>query len=151
MDPHRAQISKEFFDQAEGRGIFVDVGLAEAHRHMEQVENHTGNLRMVGNRTMEDLDIDEADFQQLLDELTDAKNNLAQHNGYLPRPWVLGSSLRVLGHVLEYTSDLPLPESEGRWRKQAQCRHKMSDGSDGGGSEHEDQKELSWKIQTNER
>ena len=35
---------------------------------------------------MEDMDVDEADFQQLLGELTDAKNNLAQHNGDLPSP-----------------------------------------------------------------
>ena len=30
----------------------------------------------MGNRTMKDLDLDEADFPQLLDELTDAKNSL---------------------------------------------------------------------------
>ena len=41
-----------------------------------QVENHARYLRMMGNRTVEDLDIDEADFQQLLGELTDANNNL---------------------------------------------------------------------------
>ena len=60
---HRAQISKEFFDQAEERRIFVDPVPAEA-----QVENHARYLRMMGNRTLEDCDIYEADFQQLLDE-----------------------------------------------------------------------------------
>ena len=40
---------------------------------------------------MEDLHTDEADFQQLLDELTDAKNHLVQHNGYLPRQWFLAT------------------------------------------------------------
>ena len=54
---------------------------------MELVENHARYLRMMGHRTMEDVDIDEADSQQLLDELTDAKNHLAQHNGYLPGQW----------------------------------------------------------------
>ena len=65
VDARRAQISKEFFDQAEGRGIFVDPVPAEAHWHVEQVEHHARYLRMMGNRTMEDLDITEADFQQL--------------------------------------------------------------------------------------
>ena len=62
MDPHRAQISKEFIDQAEGRGIFVDpvsVGTCGKSRT-------GGRYRcMMGNQTIEDLDIDEADFQQL--------------------------------------------------------------------------------------
>ena len=68
-------------------------------------------------------------------------------NRYLPRQWVLGSSLRV--H--EDNSDLPLLEPEGRFRKQAQKRHKMTDCSGWGGSEHEDQKEPDWKVQANER
>ena len=75
MDLHRAQISTEFFDQAEGRGIFVGPVLAEAHWHMEQVENRARHLLEVGNRTKEDMDMDEADSQQLLDELTYAENN----------------------------------------------------------------------------
>ena len=33
-------------------------------------------------------------------EFTDAKNSLVQHNGHLPRLWVLGSSPRVPAHVL---------------------------------------------------
>ena len=41
---------------------------------------------MMGNRTVEILDdIDESDLRQLLDELTDAKNNLVQQNVYLQR------------------------------------------------------------------
>ena len=44
----------------------------------------------------------------MLDELTDAKNNLVQHTGSLPRHWILGSSLRLPGPVLEDSSDLPL-------------------------------------------
>ena len=63
----------------------MDPVPAEAHWHMEQVGNHARDLGMMGNRTMEDLDIDEADFQLLLDELMDAKNIFAQHKGYLPR------------------------------------------------------------------
>ena len=39
VDPHRAQIRKELFDEAEGRGIFVDTVPAEVHWHMGQVEN----------------------------------------------------------------------------------------------------------------
>ena len=102
----------------------MDPVLAEAHWRMRQVENHARYLRMVGNRTVEDLDIDEADFQQLLDELTDANNNLVQHNEYLPRHWVLGTFPRVPGHVLEDNSNLPLLELGCRFRKQAKYRHK---------------------------
>ena len=50
VDPHRAQITREFFDQAEERGIFVDAVPAEAHWHMEQVENHARYLRMMGTQ-----------------------------------------------------------------------------------------------------
>ena len=59
----------------------MDDVLVEAHWHMVLVDNHARHLRMMGDSTMEDLDIDEADYQQLMDELTDAKNNLVQHNG----------------------------------------------------------------------
>ena len=55
-----------------------------------------------------------------------------------------------LATFLRTHSDLPLLEPEGRFRKQDQYRQ-MSDGSDGGGGEHEDQKELDWNVQTNER
>ena len=41
---------------------------------------------MMGNRTMEDMDNDEADFQHLLAELTDAK--IMVQNVDLPRQWV---------------------------------------------------------------
>ena len=68
-DPHRAQTSKEVFDQAEGRRVCVYSVVTEAHWHTERVENHARDLRMMGDRTMEDLITDEADFQQLLDEL----------------------------------------------------------------------------------
>ena len=54
-------MSKELFDQTEESGIFVSLILAEAHWHMVQVENHSRYLRMMGNRTMEDSDIDEAE------------------------------------------------------------------------------------------
>ena len=72
MDSLRVQISKEFFDQAEGRGIFVDHVPADAHCTWSK------------SRTMRDIFAlweTEADFQQLLDELTGATNNLSQHNG----------------------------------------------------------------------
>ena len=78
-------------------------------------------IRMMGNRTLEDLDIDGADVQQLLDELTNAKDTLVDHNGYLPRHHVLGSSPRVPGHAFEENSDLPLLENVGwqrlRWKR----------------------------------
>ena len=53
---------------------------------------------------------------------TDAKKTsyLFQHNGYLPRPRVSGSSPRVLGNVLEDTSGLFLLEPEALLKKQAQ-------------------------------
>ena len=80
MDVHRAQVS--------------DPVLAEAHWHM------------MDNRTVEYMDIDEADVQRLLDTLTDAKNNLVQHTGYLIRyliQWVYGSKPRVPATFLRST------------------------------------------------
>ena len=44
----------------------MDLVPAEAHWHMVHVKNHARGFRMMGNRTMEDVDSDEADFQQLL-------------------------------------------------------------------------------------
>ena len=40
VDPHRAHVSREIFDQSEGQEIFVDPAPAEAHRHMGNVEHH---------------------------------------------------------------------------------------------------------------
>ena len=60
----------------------------------------------------------------MLDELTDAKNSLVQHNGYMPRQWVFGLIPRVPGHMLEENSDLPNLDPEGRFRRIAEMRHK---------------------------
>ena len=84
---------------------------------------------MMGNRTMEDQDIDESDFQQEAGRVYGCEKNLAQHSGYLPRQRVFGSSPSFLVHVHEDNSDLPLLEPECLFRKQAQHRHVMSDGS----------------------
>ena len=61
---------------------------------MGQVENHARYLRMMRNRTMEDMGSDEADVQQLLDELTGAKKQscttqwiLAETVGSWIIPW----------------------------------------------------------------
>ena len=34
---------------------------------------------------VEDIDVSQSDFQPMLGELTDAKNRVVQHNGYMPR------------------------------------------------------------------
>ena len=103
VNPHGAQMSREFFDQAEQRGIFVDPDHAEAHWYVGQVENHARYLRVAGNRTMEDMDIDEADLQQLPDELLDAnlQSCAASSRETMLTLWVFGSAPRVPGHVLE--------------------------------------------------
>ena len=53
---------------------------AEAHWQMGQVENNARYLRQMGYRIVEDIDVSQSDFQTMLDELTDAKNSLVQHN-----------------------------------------------------------------------
>ena len=85
VDPHRSQIVRRFFDKAEGRGIFVAPTPAEAHWQMGQVENNARYLRQTGYKILEYIVVSEGDFQTLLAELTDAKNSLVQHNGYMPR------------------------------------------------------------------
>ena len=52
---------------------------------MGQVENNARYLRQMGYRIVEDIDVSKSDFQTMLDELTDAKNSLVQHYGYMPR------------------------------------------------------------------
>ena len=113
VDPHRSQI-----------GIFVEPTPAEAHWQMGNVENNARYLRQVGYNIVEDIDVSQSDFQTMLDELTDAKNSLVQHNGYMQRQWVFGLIPRVPGHMLEGNSDLPNLDPEGRFRKIAEMRHK---------------------------
>ena len=81
-----AQVSdcQGFFDEAEGRCLFVEPTPAEAHWQMGQVENNARYLRQMGYRIVEDIDVSQSDFQTMLDEVTDAKNSLVQHNGYMP-------------------------------------------------------------------
>ena len=124
VDPHRSQIARGFFDKAEGRGIFVEPTPAEAHWQMGQVENNARYLRQMGYKILEDIDVSQNDFQTLLDELTDAKNNLVQQNGYMPRQWVFDMIPRVPGHLLEENPDLPNLDPEGRFRRIAEMRHK---------------------------
>ena len=78
----------------------------------------------MGYRFVEDIDVSQSDFQTMLDELTDAKNSLVQHNGYMPRQWVFGLIPRVAGHMLKENSDLPNLDPEGRLRRIAEMRHK---------------------------
>ena len=96
----------------------------KAHWQMGQVENNARYLRQMGYRIVEDIDVSQSDFQTLLDELTDAKNSLVQHKGYMPRQWVFGLIPRVPGHLLEENSDLPKLDPEGRFRRVAEMRHK---------------------------
>ena len=85
VDPHRSQTARYFFNKAEGRGIFVEPTLAEAHWQKGQVENNARYLRQMGYRINEDIHVSQSDLQTMLDELTDAKDGLVQHNGYMPR------------------------------------------------------------------
>ena len=124
VDPHRSQIARGFFDNAEGRGIFVEPTPAEAHWQMGQVENNASYLRQMGYRIVEDIDVSQSDFQTMLDELTDAKNSLVQHNGHMPRQWLFGLIPRMSGHMLQENSDLPNVDPEGRFRRIAEMRHK---------------------------
>ena len=91
---------------------------------MGQVENNARYLRQVEYTILEDIDVSQSDFQTMLDELTDAKNSLVQHNGYMPRQWVFGLISTVPGHMLEENSDLHLLDPEGRFRRIAEMRHK---------------------------
>ena len=78
----------------------------------------------MGYTILEDIDVSQSDFQTMLDELTDAKNSLVQHNGYMPRQWVFGLIPTVPGHMLEENSDLPDLDPEGRFRRIAEMSHK---------------------------
>ena len=91
---------------------------------MGQVENNARNMRQMEYRIVEDIVVSHSDFQTVLDELTDAKNSLVQHNGYMPRQLVFGLLPRVPGHMLEEDADLPNLDPEGRFRKIAEMRHK---------------------------
>ena len=91
---------------------------------MGQVENNARYLQQMGYSIVEDINVSQSDFQTMLDELTDAKNSLVQHNGYMPRQCVFGLIPRVLGHMLEEKSDLPNLDPEGRFRRIAEMRHK---------------------------
>ena len=99
VDPHRSQIARGFFDKAEGRSTLVEPTPAEAHWRMGQVEKMPGILRQMGYRIVEDIDVSQSDFQTMLDELTDAKNSLVQHNGYIKTVGVRADSSGARSHV----------------------------------------------------
>ena len=88
------------------------------------MENNARYLRQMRYRIVEDIDVSQSDFQTMLDELTDAKNSLVQHNGYMPRQWVFDLIPREPGHLLKENSDLPNLYPEGRFRRIAEMRHK---------------------------
>ena len=93
----------------------------------------------------------QSDFQTMLDELTDAKNSLVQHNGYMPRQWVFGLIPWVPGHMLEEISDLPNLDPQGRFRRIAEMRHKCRMAAIETVGESEDQKDSDWTIETHAR
>ena len=90
---------------------------------MGMVEVHAKHLRTMGYHAMTEVVIDEEDMQPLIDELCDAKNSLVQHNGYMPRQWVMGTLPRIPGHPLEDSPDLPNLDPEGRYRENLEMRH----------------------------
>ena len=63
VDPHSSQISRGFFDKAEGRGILVEPTPAEAHWQMGQLENNARYLRQMGYTILEDIDVSQNNFQ----------------------------------------------------------------------------------------
>ena len=94
---------------------------------------------MVGKRTMEHMDVVEADFPPLLGERTDAKNNLVHHRGCIFRDSeFFGSATRVPSLILEKNTDLPLFAAGGPFQEadRIQKTH-VSDGSDRIGSHNQ--------------
>ena len=76
-------------------------------------------------RCLWEMDINGADVQTVTWVLGEKTGLSDQHRG-------------VPGHVLEDNTAPALLEREGQFRKQAQYRYKMSDGSDRGESQHKD-------------
>ena len=124
VDPHRSQIAREFFDKAEGRGIFVEPTPAEAHWQTGQVENNARYLRQMGYRIVEDIDVSQSDFQTMLDELADARNSLVQHNGYMRRQRTLTHPIWILRVDSE---GLPRCATSVEWRRSRQRRMRNSE------------------------
>ena len=86
---------------------------------MGQVENNARYLRdKRDTEWLRTLMCRKVVFQTMLDELTDAKNSLAQHSG------CFGLIPKVPGHMLEENSDLPNLDPEGRFWRIAEMRHK---------------------------
>ena len=81
VDPHRAQIAKEFFNKCEAKNIKVDPATAEAHWWLGIAEAHAQYLRQMRNKVVKDMTIKGADFQELLDELGDAKTRSSNMKG----------------------------------------------------------------------
>ena len=102
-------------------------------------------------RIVEDIDVSQSDSQTMLDELTDAKNSLVQHNGYMPRQWVFGLIPRVPGHVFEENSDLHHLDPVGRFRRIAEMRHKCRMAAIETGTNAKIRKEFDWTIKTHAR
>ena len=125
VDPHSSQLARGFFDEAEGRGIFVEPTPAEAHWQMGQVENTARYLQQIGiHKFLRIWMCHRTTSRPCLTRFTDARNSLVQQNGYMPRQLVFGTIPRVPGHLLEENPDLPNLDPEGRFRRIAEMRHK---------------------------
>ena len=59
VDPHRSQVSKEFVDNHEKRGVLLTQLQLKPTLQMGQVENNARYLGQMGMRTLEDLDVGE--------------------------------------------------------------------------------------------
>ena len=120
VDPHRSQIAQGVLRQnRRTRHICGTQHLLKHTGRWDRWKTMPGICDKWDTEFVEDI-VSESDFQTLLDELTDAKNFLVQHNGYMPRQWVFGLIPRVPGHLLEENSDLPNLDPEGSFQKD--CR-----------------------------
>ena len=103
VDPHRAQISDEFTNWCEQRGIEVVDSAGKAKEQQGKVEHHAQLFELMLKDVLADV---QHEWRECLDALPEAKNSLLSVSGVSPMQLVFGRSPEIPGDLLSDNPDL---------------------------------------------
>ena len=120
VDPHRAQISDEFMNWCEERGIEVVDSTGKAEEQQGKVEHHAQLFELMLEDVLADVQPQtEYEWRECLDALQEAKNSLLSVSGVSPMQLVFGRNPEIPGDLLSGNPDLiansSLLHDRGAW------------------------------------
>ena len=107
VDPHRAQISDEFMNWCEERGIEVVDSTGKAEEQQGKVEHHAQLFELMLEDVLADVQPQtEYEWGECRDALQEAKNSLLSVSGVSPMQLVFGRNPEIPGDLLSDNPDL---------------------------------------------